>query len=126
MSIEEDLYAYMSTYAGLTELVGTRIYPLVAPQNVQKPYCTYQKISTGRQYSHSGYSGLQRPRMQVSCYAETYSQAKAVAAQVVAAVEAWSAANARVQAALQENEQDFYDEETKLYYVPVDIFCYYG
>lgn len=126
MSVETDLYSRLSTYADLATLVSTRIYPFVAPQSVNKPYCTYQKISSGRMYSHSGYSGLQRPRMQVTCYAETYAQAKAVAAEAIAAIEGWPAANASVQSAFFENEEDFYDEETKLYQIPVDFFVYYG
>jgi hypothetical protein len=125
VSIESDLYSYLSTYAGLIPLVGDRIYPLVAPQSVQAPYCTYQKISSGRQYSHSGFSNLSRPRMQVSCFAPTYLQAKAVAIQVIAAIEAWPGSGS-VQAAFTENEQDLYDPDTKLYYIPVDFFVYYG
>ena len=125
MGIESDLYGYLSTYAGLTALISTRIYPLVAPQNVTKPYCTYQKISLERKYSHGGYSGLQRPRLQVSCYAETYEQSRAVADQVIAALEAWPGA-ANIQAVFIENEIDLYDPDTGLQYIPVDFFCYYG
>lgn len=123
--IEEDLYSYLSTYAGLVALVDTRIYPLVGPQKVTAPYCTYQKISPGRMYSHSGFSGLSKPRMQVSCYGSTYAQVKAVAAQVIAAVEAWPGAS-NIQAAFVENELDMYDPETGLYHVPVDFFVQYG
>lgn len=125
MSIETELYTYLSTYAGLTALVSTRIYPLVAPQKIQEPYCTFQKISSSRQYSHGGYSGLQRPRMQVTCYAPTYEAAKAISVQVIAAVEAWPGA-ANIQATFVENETDLYNPDTELYQVPVDFFCYYG
>ena len=125
MSVEADLYAYLSTYAGLTELVGTRVYPLVAPQAVKESYCTYQKISPGRKYSHGGFSNLSRPRIQVNCYATTYAQAKAIAVQVIAAVEAWPGAS-NIQAAFVENEIDMYDPDTELYQVPVDFFVYYG
>lgn len=124
--IEEDLYSQLSTYEGLTALVKTRIYPLVAPQTVQVPFCVYTKISNERQYSHGGFSNLERVRMQVSCYAETYAGTRAVVAQVIAAIAAWPAVNAKVQAALQENEVDFYDDGTQLYHLPVDFFIWYG
>jgi hypothetical protein len=118
--MEQALYTRLSTYAGLVALVSTRIYPLVAPQNATKPYITYSRISTQREYSYSGYSNLQRVRFQISCYAETYAAAKAIAIQVMAAVEAWTA----VQAAFVENQTDLFEKETKLYHVPVDIFVW--
>lgn len=125
MGVESDLYGYLSTYAGLTALISTRIYPLVAPQNVTKPYCTYQKISLERKYSHQGFSDLQRPRLQVSCYGETYGQARTVADQLIVALEAWPGA-ANIQAVFVENEIDLYDYDTGLHYTPVDFYCYYG
>ncbi|HBV97778.1 MAG: hypothetical protein JL50_02945 [Peptococcaceae bacterium BICA1-7] len=123
--IEERLYGYLSGYAGLIALVADRIYPLVAPQDVEKPYCVYMQVSNTRIHSHSGYSGLQRPRMQVSGIAETYPEAKAVADQVTAALEAWPGAD-NVKAAFFQNETDLYEEETGLFIVSVDFFIWHG
>lgn len=124
--IEEDLYSHLSTFTGLTALVGDRVYPVTAPQTVQAPFCVFFKVSDARIYSHQGFSGLERVRVQISCYAETYLEAKQVAEQVTAAMEAWLAANVKVQASFQENELDMYDSETGLYHVPVDFFIWYG
>ena len=43
--IESDLVAHLKADTALTALVSTRIYPMTAPQNVVKPYITYQVIS---------------------------------------------------------------------------------
>jgi len=96
-----------------------------APQNTTKPFCVYQLISPNREYSHSGYSGLSKPRVQISCYAETYDGAHAVADKVIEAVEAWPGAT-NIQAAFIDNQQDMYDSETDLYHVPVDFIVHYG
>lgn len=119
--IESALYTRLTTYAPLTALISTRTYPVVAPQGTTLPYCVYRKVSPGRRYTMDGYAGIQRPRMQVSCYGATYGQAKGVAAQLIAAVESW----AGVESAWVENEVDFYDKDTNTYHVPVDFFAWY-
>lgn len=124
MSIETDLYTQLSTHAGLTALVSTKIYPVLAPQKVDLPYCVYLKVSNVRQYSHQGFSNLERVRLQISCFAKTYSTAKDVAAQVIAAMEAWSASS--VQAVIPDGEEDLYEEDTETYHIPLDFIVWYG
>lgn len=124
--IEEDLYSHLSTCAGLTALVGTRVYPLMAPQKVTPPYCVYFKVSSVREYSHGGFSGLQRSRIQISCYGKTYPSVKAVAVQVIAAIESWQGVNVSVQSALPEDEIDIYHDESELFHTAIDFFAWYG
>lgn len=124
--LEDALYSYLSGYAGLTALVDKRIYPFLAPQGVSAPYCVYSKIGNQRQYSHDGYSTLQRPRVQISCFAATYVTAHAIAEQIVAAMEAWPDTNADVQVVFEENEIDDYEPDTKLHHAAVDFFIWYG
>ena len=45
MRIDEAVYTYLSGYAGLTALVGKRIYPDIAPQQAIYPCLTYQMLS---------------------------------------------------------------------------------
>ena len=126
MGLTTDFYTRLTTYAGLTALISTRVYGGDnAPDKATKPYCVYSQVSAGRKYTHGGYAGIQRPRMQVNCYAETYEVAKEVAAQVTAALESWSVANVQVGAAFQDNEVDLYEKDTGLYVVPVDFFVWY-
>lgn len=120
--IEETLYSYLSGHAGLSALVGNRIYPVVAPQGVTKPYCVCKKVSNARQYAMGGIVAAQRHRFQVSCFGTTYSSAKNVAAQVTAALEAWKAAE--VLAAFAINEIDMYEQDTGLYHIPVDFYIW--
>lgn len=46
MSIEARLYAALTGHAGLSALVGTRVYPIQLPQVPTLPAVTYLRIST--------------------------------------------------------------------------------
>ncbi len=83
MTIEEGLYAFLSN-AGI---VGTRIYPLVIPQDATLPAIAYQRLSGPREHSHDGASGMAWARMQLAITGETYSSAKATAELVRAAMD---------------------------------------
>jgi gamma-glutamylcysteine synthetase len=125
MGLIEDFYGRLSTYPGLVALVNDRIWPVEAEQGVKEPYCVYEQVSGGRRYSHSGYSNLQRSRMQVNCYADTFEAAKEIAAQVTAALESWSEANVKAVGSFQQNEIDMIDIDTGFYVVMVDFFVWY-
>lgn len=87
MSLETKLYAVLSdVVGGVYAIVGTRTYPDEAPQNVALPYVVYSRGSSGRVYSLSGYSGLENPRIQIDCYAETKSGVVSLSDAVIAAM----------------------------------------
>ena len=125
MSIETVLYNRLKTYPGLTAIISARVYAVIAPDEATKPYVTYQKISPGRDYSHSGYSGLQKPRIQVSSYALTYEEAEAIDTQVTAALESWVGQDT-VQAVFKDGEREGYERDNELYYRSSDFFVANG
>jgi hypothetical protein len=122
--VEATLYSYLSTYAGLAALVSTRIYPMQLPQNVVLPACTYQKISGARTHSSSGTSILARPRVQIDTWATTYTDAKAVAAQVRLALDGHHGTGS-AWASILDNEIDDYDPVTTRYRVICDILLWF-
>ena len=71
--IEQNLWSYLTDDATLSALIGTRLYPLVAPQNPTRhpttkailAYGIYRRISATRHWSHDGSSGLAQPRFQI-------------------------------------------------------------
>jgi hypothetical protein len=86
MAIEEAVNTRLLAVSAVTALVGSgtaaRIYPLVIPQDAQRPAISYQKISSPKTISHSGDSNLSRSRFQFTCQAETYTSVKALATAV--------------------------------------------
>ena len=93
---------------------GARVYPLTAPDGVQKPYITYQRISSNQEVVLSGTSGLTNTRMQIDVYATTYAQATSIAAQVDALMSAWSVQNVSILL------QDFFEDQVKLFRISHD------
>ena len=69
MSVEAALFNYLSGISGIAAIVGTRIYPLEAPQNGAFPCITFQTISFQHTNSLEGSSGLGAARIQVNCWA---------------------------------------------------------
>lgn len=80
ITIEEGLFAYLSTNAGLVALISTRVYPNKLPETVTLPALTYQRIDSPRVHTHdtSGATGTAYPRFQFDAWATTYASAKAI------------------------------------------------
>ena len=89
-TMDSALFARLSGFAGLNALVSTRIYPPPAPQDALYPLVTWQEIDRQSIHVMGGTAGIVHIRYQVDSWAETLSGAKAVAAQVEAALDNWS------------------------------------
>ena len=81
ITIEEGLTAFLSANAGLTALIGGRVYANKLPQGVTLPALTYQRISSPRRHTHdsNGATGTAHPRFQLDCWSTTYEGAKDIA-----------------------------------------------
>lgn len=122
MMLEQAIYSYISTYPGLIALVGSRIYPLVMPQNPTYPTVVYSRVSRVYEKDLSG-TAWNQSRMQFSVYATKYSDAKAVAEQIRAAFRDYKGEINGINIMLADvtNEIDLYEPDTALYHVLVDI-----
>jgi phage tail protein X len=114
--IESKVYAALSGNAALAALVSTRIYPLQFPQGVTVPALTYERISTERQYSLTGYSGIEQVGLQVMVLASTYAQARQVSDAVVSAMEGAAAFQALLDTGI-----DIYQDEVGQYGTILDF-----
>lgn len=101
MSLESDVFAALN---GATA-AADRVFPSVLKQGVTLPALTYQRIDTPRSHTHGERGGLARPRVQVTCWAETHAAALALAAEVLAVM-------ATFPKALSDTELDDYEPET--------------
>lgn len=88
MSIDSDVYALLSGNAGLTALVGTRIFPQVIAQGESMPALVYA-IRTDSVTQLYGPVGLDRSRIVVQAWAASIAEAKTIADAVAAAF--WTA-----------------------------------
>jgi len=123
--IESTLFTRLSTFSGLTALVSTRIYPLIAPQGVTYPAVTYQRISTmPREVAMGSDPGIAFTRIQVTAWGETYTSAKAIGEQIRLALERYRTTGIFDTYIIGEN--DLYDEEALKYGVAIDAEIAYS
>jgi hypothetical protein len=111
--IEKDIFDELKS------LVGNRVYPLVAPQNVTLPFIIYTRISNTPQNVIEGGSTIDQVRIQVDTYASTYDGVKTTSLQVRDAMISSSAFKASMQM-----EQDFFETEVDYYRVSQDFYVW--
>ena len=112
--IEIDLVAHLKADATLTALIGTRIYPLTAPQNVVKPYITYQVINGNSNQCFSGGIYQEDIRFQIDCWSTSYANVKAISEAVVNSLVGFKKS-------YNINVMDGYESETLLYRQIIDF-----
>jgi hypothetical protein len=129
--MESDLNALLRADAGVGAIVGAgsaaRVYPIILPQAGTFPAVTYQRISTPRIVTATlgGQNARVKCRMQLDCWAETFAQAKALAAAVRSAM-----LGAATFTAIALDERDMYEagdssDGLTLYRTSVDYSCWY-
>ena len=77
-NIETAIVYILGEDVGVSAIVGTKIYPMVVPQNAVMPAITYQKISGQWQIQMDGPHNMSEERFQINCWASTYGGAKAL------------------------------------------------
>jgi len=122
--IEVALKTRLGSFAGLTALVGAKVFPAgVAQQGAVFPYCTYMRVSSERDPMMGVDSGLVRGRYNVTSFADTYAGVKAIAEQVRLALARYRATvgGVEIQDIYIENEADFYDDNVQAFYIASDF-----
>lgn len=119
MTLEAAIASRLLGHAPLTALVENRIFAGVAPEGTKTPYVAFFRIAGAR---HSG-TILRVPKYQFSCFATSYSEARAVAREIIRLFDAFSGvvAGVVINQASVENELDLFEKDTGLHHVPVDI-----
>lgn len=120
MSVETDLYAALVADSGISALVGTRIYPVVLPDDLDPntpadwPAIVYSVIDTVL-IGSGNTNRCAQSRIQVDCYSPHYlTGMKAVRDAVVAF--------AKSRNYVFVEASDFWEKDSKLYHQPIDLF----
>jgi hypothetical protein len=115
----ELLRAQLVADAAVTNLVGQRIYPQVAPQGAAAPFVVLTVVSDVPASTFTGAPAdlLRSARVQVDSYATKYLDAHQVADAVDLVVAALSRPDL---SAIRENSRDLYDDEAQLHRVSSD------
>lgn len=89
MTLMTDLYTYLSTDAGLSALISTRLYPDEAPESASLPYVVYSQLAQAESYHLGGNAGLPRVTLTYDIYAATAVSRDAVCSALFDAVDAY-------------------------------------
>lgn len=122
MSIESVLYDHARTFAGLSALVGTRIYPNLQPQQVADKSVTFRRISSQRVSAMGADTGLVRARYEFDAWADNYDDARAIADQLRLCFQRWNTTTGTVvQDVYVLNDVELYEDDTQTHHVAVDF-----
>jgi len=88
MTVETELFTKLTT--ALSAQVGTRVYPLRAPEKYSTPLLVYQ--CTQRDFIHdlNGAGDRAISRMQIDVYASSYATASSIATAIKTALTGWT------------------------------------
>ena len=100
---------------------GTAVYGGGRAASATPPYIVFFVVSDDRLYAHDGAVGLSRPRVQVSCFDNSYKGVADLANEVKTQLESWG----DVSYAMQDTQQDLYEEDTEIYHIPLSFFVGY-
>lgn len=78
LSIEEVVREQLLLDTDVANLVGDRILPDVAPNNLVKPSVLYQRLNHQENYDIEGVPYMQFPRIQYSCLGEGWKDSRRV------------------------------------------------
>jgi len=104
-----------SLKAALAGLASGGAWNQRAPQNTVPPYIVWGRVTSVTNNAMEGASTLQNTRVQIDVYATSYATADATAAAIEAAISASGLTSVKL------SEQDFYEDDTKLYRVSQDF-----
>jgi hypothetical protein len=117
MTIIQALRAYLAA-----ETIDN-VFCVVFPDDVELPAVRLQQIGGAPIVHLDGDSGEARARIQVSCFASTYQEAKNTAEMAKAALSAYRGAFGDLSDAqtLITNETDLYEPSTRLHHIALDV-----
>lgn len=113
-TIQQAMYESLGGFAGISALVGARVYPDIAPQDVARPFVVWQEINTEQMNSLAGSvesGGLTNYLIEATCWAATGAGARNLDAQVRAAM----IAATQFKSVLSDGQSLGFDPDTKLY-----------
>jgi hypothetical protein len=87
--MEEAIILKLLQTSGVAAKVGTRIFPGARPQASALPAIAINRISGAPLYADDGETGLAESRLQIDCWAGTYSEAKLTARAVIDSLSAF-------------------------------------
>lgn len=130
--IEQAIQSMILADASFNAIAGNAVFYNKAPQKAALPYVILSRISAQRILSFAGYSGLTAPRVQVDCYATTYTQVRKMADVIRLAINGFrgTVLGKEIQGVFLEDDRDSYEppehgDEVGVHRVSNDYFVWF-
>jgi hypothetical protein len=93
---EAFLFQRLTSRTAVSQFIGSRVYPLLAPTGTPLPLVIYQRTAVERPQSLAGNVGNPVVTLQLTTYGTSYTSVKTIARAVRLAVDGWTGTTAGV------------------------------
>jgi hypothetical protein len=93
---EAFLFQRLTSRTSVSQYIGSRVYPLMAPTGSALPLVIYQRTAVERPQSLAGNVGNPVVTLQLTTYGTSYTSVKTIARAVRLAVDGWTGTTASV------------------------------
>ena len=87
MKVGKAIYNILSNNGAVTGIVGTKIYPELAPTGIDTPYIVYSIVSNSPSETKNKNGDIDAASVEVYCFQDTYSNAVDLGVSVRAALD---------------------------------------
>ncbi len=116
-TIEDALYAKLTSDAAINAITGSRVYPVKMEDNPTFPAITFQRISSTREQTMSGRVSYCSALYQIDSWSVSYDVTRDLASKIFALLEGFrgTISSVDIQGILSQNEIDLYEDDVKVY-----------
>jgi hypothetical protein len=93
---EAFLFQRLTSQTSVSQYIGSRVFPLLAPTGAPLPLVIYQRTAVDRPQSLTGNVGNPVVTLQLTTYGTSYTSVKTIARAVRLAVDGWTGTTAGV------------------------------
>ena len=120
--IETVFRSALTSATSVTAIVGTRIYPLVLPTDPTLPAIEFTFVA-GSNIPTMDSMGVQKYRVEVNCWGDTYGDAVSLRYAVVKALSGYTSGNTSIQYLMP---QDDFDNDLLQYCATAEFYVFDG
>jgi hypothetical protein len=130
MALEEAIFDYLTTDAGVMAVAGDSVYVSHLPEGTTLPAASFFRVSTDRRYDHDPFPetvAWVRSRIQVNCWYTTYDGARELGNAIMRALSGYTGfmGDMLISSVFAVNEFENYEPDTKLYRRSMDFMVAY-
>lgn len=115
--IGKAIYNLLSTNAGVSAIVGNKIFPVVIEQEKQPPAITYRLSGKSPNETKTAVSSLDRPQVEITAVSVKYEQLDDMAEKIRLAIDGKKGVfgGVNITNSYYIDEEDDYDQEARAY-----------